>query len=147
MAQGSEMEDEALECINVLVAHGYSRAALKEIPIYERVVGGLVFCLQSEELTSVDCDILFRPVATVKERVRVAEAICNSFNTALLAYKKNTNSKSTLSLSVHELQGANYAKLKQVVMWLVKHTQIKLTTRMQNAIEMQWKIDTPFIGD
>ncbi|CAK4898378.1 unnamed protein product, partial [Aphanomyces euteiches] len=78
----SEKEKLAQECMDLLVKHGYHRASLEEIPIYKRVVGGLVFCLQSDDLTSVDCDILFRPVATVKERVRVAEAICHSFNTA-----------------------------------------------------------------
>ncbi|ETV76413.1 hypothetical protein, variant [Aphanomyces astaci] len=128
----------AQECVEMLVEHGYHRASLVEIPIYERVVGGLVFCLQSEELTSVDCDILFRPVATVKERVRVAEAICHSFNTALMSLATTATSTKALTLSVHELQGANYAKLKLVVAWLVQHTQIKLNTRVQQAIQTQW---------
>ncbi|KDO18010.1 hypothetical protein SPRG_16483, partial [Saprolegnia parasitica CBS 223.65] len=117
-AEAAEKAQLALECVDMLVAHGYPRASVAEIPIYERVVGGLVFCLQSEELTSVDCDILFRPVASVKERVRVAEAICDSFNTALQSYTQATNSKTTLNLSVHELQGPNYEKLRQVVAWL-----------------------------
>ncbi|OQR82872.1 hypothetical protein ACHHYP_15379 [Achlya hypogyna] len=143
-AEATEKAQLAQECVDMLVAHGYPRASVAEIPIYERVVGGLVFCLQSEELTSVDCDILFRPVASVKERVRVAEAICHSFNTALHSYTQLTNAKSTLNLSVHELQGANYSKLRQVVAWLVQHTQIKLNTRVLGAIEAQWAtIDTP----
>ncbi|CAK4129009.1 unnamed protein product [Aphanomyces euteiches] len=142
VGDSSEKEKLAQECIDLLVKHGYHRASLEEIPIYERVVGGLVFCLQSEDLTSVDCDILFRPVATVKERVRVAEAICHSFNTALISYAK-TNVSSPLTLSVHELQGANYAKLKQVVAWLVQHTQIKLNTRVTQAINTQWNAIMP----
>ncbi|RHY26057.1 hypothetical protein DYB32_008862 [Aphanomyces invadans] len=133
----TERETLAQECIDLLVQHGYHRASVIEIPIFERVVGGLVFCLQSEALTSVDCDILFRPVATVKERVRVAEAICHSFNTALMSFATatpSTPSMKALTLSVHELQGANYAKLKLVVAWLVQHTQVKLNTRIQQAI-------------
>ncbi|KAF0683771.1 Aste57867_24196 [Aphanomyces stellatus] len=143
-SESSEHDALGQECVEMLVQHGYHRASLADIPIYERVVGGLVFCLQSEELTSVDCDILFRPVATVKERVRVAEAICQSFNTALLSYTKmNRDTTSAFTLSVHELQGANYAKLKQVVAWLVQHTQVKLHTRVQKAIETQWHAILP----
>ncbi|ETV92397.1 hypothetical protein, variant [Aphanomyces invadans] len=137
----TERETLAQECIDLLVQHGYHRASVIEIPIFERVVGGLVFCLQSEALTTVDCDILFRPVATVKERVRVAEAICHSFNTALMSFATatpSTPSMKALTLSVHELQGANYAKLKLVVAWLVQHTQVKLNTRIQQAILTQW---------
>lgn len=58
------------EIIDILVAAGYFRARIKGLSPFDKIVGGLVFCIESLDLDEpLDVDLLFHDNLTIGQKM------------------------------------------------------------------------------
>ena len=97
----------------MLVSAGYFRARINTLSEFDKVVGGLCWCITSSG-ADVDVDILFQENSTIGQRITLSEAIAT-------ALKKM---QCPCPLQPHQIQGgiggSDYPALQPVIVWLVK---------------------------
>lgn len=101
------------DIIQILLSAGYFRARINTLSEFDKVVGGLCWCITSSG-EDVDVDILFQENSTIGQRITLSEAIVKALR------KMNCPS----SLQPHQIQGgingADYPSIHPVIIWLVK---------------------------
>lgn len=95
------------EIVALLLAAGYFRARIPALSPFDKVVGGMAWCMTA---TSVDVDVAFQENATIGQKIKIGETI----ERALRAMKCR------IPLQAHQIQGLDYAAIFPVVQWLVK---------------------------
>lgn len=99
--------------IDVLIGAGYHRARINTLSEFDKVVGGLCWCITSSG-EDVDVDILFTENSTIGERITLSEAIVMALR------KMNCPSP----LQPHQIQGgiggSDFPSIQPVIVWLVK---------------------------
>jgi hypothetical protein len=101
------------EIIDLLLSAGYFRARINTLSEFDKVVGGLCWCIMSSG-EEVDVDILFQENSTIGQRIALSEAIVTALR------KMNAPS----NLQPHQIQGgvggSDYPAIYPVMVWLVK---------------------------
>lgn len=101
------------EIVEILLTAGYFRARIHTLNEFDKVVGGLCWCITSSG-ESVDVDILFQENLTIGQKISLSEAIVTALR------KMGCPSP----LQPHQIQGgvggADYPAIHQVIVWLVK---------------------------
>ncbi len=101
------------EIIEILLGAGYFRARINTLSEFDKVVGGLCWCLVSSGEV-VDVDILFQENSTTGQKIALSESIVN-------ALKKMG---CPTILQPHQIQGgiggSDYPAIHQAMVWLVK---------------------------
>jgi hypothetical protein len=101
------------EIIEILLSAGYFRARINTLSEFDKVVGGLCWCIISSG-EDVDVDILFQENSTIGQRIALSEAIVTALR------KMNCPS----NLQPHQIQGgvggSDYPAIFPVIVWLVK---------------------------
>ena len=101
------------EILEVLLTAGYFRARIGTLSEFDKVVGGLCWCLVSSGEV-VDVDILFQENSTIGQKIALSEAIVKVLR------KMNC----PIPLQPHQIQGgvggSDYPTLLQVIVWLIK---------------------------
>lgn len=101
------------EIIEILLTAGYFRARINNLSEFDKVVGGLCWCITSSG-EDVDVDILFQENSTIGQKIALAEAIVTALR------KMNCPS----NLQPHQIQGgvggSDYPAIYPVMVWLVK---------------------------
>ena len=97
------------EIVELLVAAGYFRARISSLSNYDKVIGGLAWCISSSDV-DVDVDVLFQEQATIGVKIKQAESICKALNKMKCAYP----------LQPQQIQGLDVENLFPVIQWLVK---------------------------
>lgn len=101
------------EILEVLLTAGYFRARIGTLSEFDKVVGGLCWCLVSSGEV-VDVDILFQENSTIGQKISLSEAIVKVLR------KMNC----PIPLQPHQIQGgvggSDYPTLLQVIVWLIK---------------------------
>ena len=107
--EASEADDAARfdQIIELLVAAGYFRARIPALTPFDKVVGGMAWCMTA---TSVDVDVAFVENATIGQKIKIGEAIERALR----------QMKCRIPLQAHQVQGLDYAAIFPVVQWLVK---------------------------
>lgn len=101
----------AKESINrLLLSAGYFRIRLPDLDDFDRIAGGLTWCLKAS-FVSVDVDIFYKEKPTMGEKVKISESICKGLESA----------KCPITLKPHQIQGLDYPSLFNVFQWLVKN--------------------------
>ena len=95
------------EICELLVAAGYFRARLGALSPFDKVVGGMAWCMTA---TSVDVDIAFQENANIGQKIKIGEGIERALR----------QMKCRIPLQAHQIQGLDYAAIFPVVQWLVK---------------------------
>jgi len=113
------------EIISLLVAAGYFRARIPALSPFDKVVGGMAWCMTA---ASVDVDVAFQENATIGQKIKIGEGIERA-----LKYMK-----CRIPLQAHQIQGLDFAAIFPVVQWLVKQayafrTEIADATRRLSA--------------
>lgn len=62
------------EIVAILLSAGYNRASFPSLSEFDKVVGGLCWCITSIGI-DVDVDILFQENSTIGQRIALSEAI------------------------------------------------------------------------
>ena len=95
------------ELVDLLVAAGYHRARISSLAPFDKIVGGMAWCMTA---TSVDVDVEFLENATIGQKIKIGENIERTLKFM----------KCRIPLQAHQIQGLDYAAIFPVVQWLVK---------------------------
>jgi hypothetical protein len=102
------------EIVEILLSAGYFRARINTLSEFDKVVGGLCWCITNSG-EDVDVDILFQENSTIGQRIALSEAIVKALR------KMNCPSP----LQAHQIQGgvghlSDFPAIHPVIVWLVK---------------------------
>ncbi|XP_023011569.2 coiled-coil domain-containing protein 93 isoform X2 [Leptinotarsa decemlineata] len=99
------------EIIDILVAAGYFRARIKGLSPFDKVVGGMVWCIESCNV-DLDVDLLFQENSTIGQKIALTEIIV-----AVLPKMKCPH-----RIEPHQIQGLDFIHIFPVIQWLVKRS-------------------------
>lgn len=99
------------EIIDILVAAGYFRARIKGLSPFDKVVGGMTWCIESCNV-DVDVDLLFQENSTIGQKIALTEKIV-----AVLPKLKCPH-----AIEPHQIQGLDFIHIFPVIQWLVKRS-------------------------
>ena len=123
------------EIVDLLVAAGYHRARISALSPFDKIVGGMAWCMTA---TSVDVDVEFIENATIGQKVKIGEGIERALKFM----------KCRIPLQAHQIQGLDYAAIFPVVQWLVKQAytfreEIAEATRRLSASQFGKNFELP----
>ncbi|XP_017775729.1 PREDICTED: coiled-coil domain-containing protein 93 isoform X2 [Nicrophorus vespilloides] len=99
------------EIIDLLVAAGYFRARIKGLSSFDKVVGGMTWCIESCNV-DLDVDLLFQENSTIGQKISLTEKIV-----AVLPKLKCPH-----LIEPHQIQGLDFIHIFPVIQWLVKRS-------------------------
>eukprot|EP00056_Hartaetosiga_gracilis_P010676 m.159156 g.159156 ORF g.159156 m.159156 type:complete len:611 (-) comp13365_c0_seq5:124-1956(-) len=99
------------ETIQLLLAAGYFRARIKGLDDFDKVVGGMVWCITASNV-DVDVDLLFQENSTIGQKITLTEKIVAALN----------RMSKSVTLEPHQIQGMDFKSIFPVIQWLVKRT-------------------------
>ena len=97
------------ETVELLLAAGYFRARIKGLSPFDKIVGGMVWCITACDF-DVDVDLLFQENSTIGQKIALTEKIV-----AVLPQMKCPH-----RIEPHQIQGLDFIHIFPVIQWLVK---------------------------
>ncbi|KAL3994260.1 hypothetical protein ACH3XW_21010 [Acanthocheilonema viteae] len=97
------------DIIDLLVAAGYFRARIKSIPYFDRMVGGIVWCITSCNY-AVDVDLFYSENATIGQKIALTEKVVEVLAQLKCPY----------TIEPYQIQGLDCIHIFPVVQWLVR---------------------------
>lgn len=97
------------EIVDLLVAAGYFRARIKGLAAFDKVVGGIAWCIETCNF-DVDVDLLFQENFTIGQKIALTEKLV-----AVLPEMKCPH-----HIEPHQIQGLDFIHIFPVIQWLVK---------------------------
>jgi hypothetical protein len=94
------------ELIDLLAAAGYHRVRLPSLPSFDKVLGGLVFCIMASSVT-VETDLVFEAKASLGDKIRVSERAIRTLEQMRCPHP----------LQSHQIQGFDFDALLKVFRW------------------------------
>lgn len=107
--EDEEMDVKLQETVELLLAAGYFRARIKGLSPFDKIVGGMTWCIDASN-AGVDVDILFEENASIGKKIALTEKIVAAL----------PRLKCPLRLEPHQIQGLDFISIYPVVQWLVK---------------------------
>ncbi|XP_043257367.1 coiled-coil domain-containing protein 93 isoform X2 [Colletes gigas] len=107
------------DIIDLLLAAGYFRARIKGLSNFDKVIGGMTWCIESCNY-DVDVDLLFQENLTIGQKISLTEKI--------VAVLPNMNCP--YRIEPHQIQGLDCIHIFPVIQWLVKRS---METREETA--------------
>ncbi|GAB6033391.1 Coiled-coil domain-containing protein 93 [Chamberlinius hualienensis] len=107
--EDEEQAIKAQEVFDLFVAAGYFRARIKGLSAFDKVVGGMTWCIEVCNV-DIDVDLLFHENSTIGQKIALTEKIV-----AILP-KLNCPHR----LEPHQIQGLDFVHIFPVIQWLVK---------------------------
>uniref|UniRef100_A0A4W4GXK2 Coiled-coil domain-containing protein 93 n=1 Tax=Electrophorus electricus TaxID=8005 RepID=A0A4W4GXK2_ELEEL len=114
VAQVETREDEEqsvklAEILELLLAAGYFRARIKGLSPFDKVVGGMTWCITTCSF-DIDVDLLFQENSTIGQKIALTEKIVSVLPRMKCPHR----------LEPHQIQGLDFIHIFPVVQWLVK---------------------------
>nr|XP_057937566.1 coiled-coil domain-containing protein 93 [Doryrhamphus excisus] len=97
------------EILELLLAAGYFRARIKGLSPFDKVVGGMTWCITTCNY-DIDIDLLFQENSTIGQKIALTEKIVSVL----------PKMKCPHHLEPHQIQGLDFIHVFPVVQWLVK---------------------------
>ncbi|XP_022669577.1 coiled-coil domain-containing protein 93-like [Varroa destructor] len=107
------------EIVQLLLAAGYFRARIKGLSLFDKIVGGLVWCIQVCAM-DIEVELLFNENWNIGTKIALTEKIVRALKALQCPHP----------IEPHQIQGSDHIHVFPVVQWLVKRA---LETREQNA--------------
>ncbi|PRD29199.1 UNVERIFIED_CONTAM: Coiled-coil domain-containing protein 93 [Trichonephila clavipes] len=107
--EDEEQERKFQEIIELLLAAGYFRARIKGLSPFDKVVGGMTWCIEVCNV-DIDVDLLFQENLTIGQKISLTEKIV-----AVLPKMKCPH-----RIEPHQIQGLDFIHIFPVIQWLVK---------------------------
>lgn len=129
----SENEEQKVkygEIIDLLLAAGYFRARISSLSPFDRVIGGLAWCLTNSAV-DVDVDVVFIENATIGQKIPLSEKIIRALPKLKCPHR----------LEPHQIQGLDFINIFPVIQWLVKkviETREEMSDYVRNFSESQF---------
>ncbi|XP_061548070.1 coiled-coil domain-containing protein 93 isoform X1 [Phycodurus eques] len=97
------------EILELLLAAGYFRARIKGLSPFDKVVGGMTWCITTCNY-DIDIDLLFQENSTIGQKIALTEKIVSVL----------PKMKCPHHLEPHQIQGLDFIHIFPVIQWLVK---------------------------
>ncbi|NWU62757.1 CCD93 protein, partial [Pterocles burchelli] len=107
--EDEEQNIKLTEILELLVAAGYFRARIKGLSPFDKVVGGMTWCITTCSF-DVDVDLLFQENSTIGQKIALTEKIVSVLPKMKCPHR----------LEPHQIQGLDFIHIFPVVQWLVK---------------------------
>uniref|UniRef100_A0A1B0BTS4 Coiled-coil domain-containing protein 93 n=1 Tax=Glossina palpalis gambiensis TaxID=67801 RepID=A0A1B0BTS4_9MUSC len=98
------------ETFDILIKAGYYRACIKGLSAFDKVVGGMTWCIECMCDYDIDIDLLFHENLTIGQKIALVEKIV-----AVLPQMK-----CPYHIEPHQIQGLEFLCIHPVIQWLVK---------------------------
>ncbi|XP_037952581.1 coiled-coil domain-containing protein 93-like isoform X1 [Teleopsis dalmanni] len=108
------------ETFEMLVAAGYYRAKIKGLSAFDKIVGGMTWCIECCDY-DVDVDLLFHENLTIGQKIALVEKIVTVL----------PDMKCPFLIEPHQIQGLEFLSIYPVIHWLVKKSVENRTERSQ----------------
>ncbi|XP_076665219.1 coiled-coil domain-containing protein 93 [Andrena cerasifolii] len=99
------------DIIDLLLAAGYFRARIKGLSNFDKVIGGMTWCIESCNF-DVDIDLLFRENLTIGQKISLTEKIVAMLPKMNCPYR----------IEPHQIQGLDCIHIFPVIQWLIKRS-------------------------
>ena len=107
--EDEEQQAKFFEIIDLLVAAGYFRARIKGLSSFDKVVGGMTWCITNCNF-DIDIDLLFQENSTIGQKISLTEKIVSVL----------PKMKCPHAIEPHQIQGLDFKSIFPVIQWLVK---------------------------
>ncbi|KAM9380752.1 coiled-coil domain-containing protein 93 [Phaethornis superciliosus] len=107
--EDEEQNVKLTEILELLVAAGYFRARIKGLSPFDKVVGGMTWCITTCSF-DIDVDLLFQENSTIGQKIALTEKIVSVLPKMKCPHR----------LEPHQIQGLDFIHIFPVVQWLVK---------------------------
>ncbi|XP_044525852.1 coiled-coil domain-containing protein 93 isoform X2 [Gracilinanus agilis] len=107
--EDEEQNIKLTEILELLVAAGYFRARIKGLSPFDKVVGGMTWCITTCNF-DIDVDLLFQENSTIGQKIALTEKIVSVLPRMKCPHR----------LEPHQIQGLDFIHIFPVVQWLVK---------------------------
>ncbi|XP_072435719.1 coiled-coil domain-containing protein 93 isoform X1 [Chiloscyllium punctatum] len=107
--EDEEQSIKLTEILELLVAAGYFRARIKGLSPFDKVVGGMTWCITTCSF-DIDVDLLFQENSTIGQKIALTEKIVSVLPTMKCPHR----------LEPHQIQGLDFIHIFPVIQWLVK---------------------------
>lgn len=107
--EDEEQNVKLAEILELLVAAGYFRARIKGLSPFDKVVGGMTWCITTCNF-DIDVDLLFQENSTIGQKIALTEKIVSVL----------PKMKCPQRLEPHQIQGLDFIHIFPVIQWLVK---------------------------
>ncbi|XP_068120896.1 coiled-coil domain-containing protein 93, partial [Hyperolius riggenbachi] len=107
--EDEEQNVKLLEILELLVAAGYFRARIKGLSPFDKVVGGMTWCITTCNF-DIDVDLLFQENSTIGQKIALTEKIVSVLPKMKCPHR----------LEPHQIQGLDFIHIFPVIQWLVK---------------------------
>nr|XP_019955166.1 PREDICTED: coiled-coil domain-containing protein 93 [Paralichthys olivaceus] len=107
--EDEEQSFKLAEILELLLAAGYFRARIKGLSPFDKVVGGMTWCITTCNF-DIDVDLLFQENLTIGLKIALTEKIVSVL----------PKMKCPHHLEPHQIQGLDFIHIFPVIQWLVK---------------------------
>ncbi|XP_062258324.1 coiled-coil domain-containing protein 93 isoform X2 [Platichthys flesus] len=107
--EDEEQSFKLAEILELLLAAGYFRARIKGLSPFDKVVGGMTWCITTCNF-DIDVDLLFQENLTIGLKIALTEKIVSVL----------PKMKCPHQLEPHQIQGLDFIHIFPVIQWLVK---------------------------
>ncbi|NP_001085446.1 coiled-coil domain-containing protein 93 [Xenopus laevis] len=107
--EDEEQSVKLAEILELLVAAGYFRARIKGLSPFDKVVGGMTWCITTCNF-DIDVDLLFQENSTIGQKIALTEKIVSVLPKMKCPHR----------LEPHQIQGLDFIHIFPVIQWLVK---------------------------
>ncbi|XP_030343257.1 coiled-coil domain-containing protein 93 [Strigops habroptila] len=107
--EDEEQNIKLTEILELLVAAGYFRARIKGLSPFDKVVGGMTWCITTCSF-DIDVDLLFQENSTIGQKIALTEKIVSVLPKMKCPHR----------LEPHQIQGLDFIHIFPVIQWLVK---------------------------
>jgi len=111
-AVDSEQEEKYIDVCDLLVAAGYFRARISSLKAFDKIVGGLAWCIINSYVDIGDIEIFFDEEARLGDKLKTAEQVCKALVRMGCPHP----------LQAHQMQErrVDFINVYPVVRWLVR---------------------------
>lgn len=106
-----EQSQKLQEIIDLLIAAGYFRARIKGLSPFDKIVGGLTWCIDNCNV-DLDIDLHFDESLVIGQKIALTEKIVSVLPKMKCPYQ----------VEPHQIQGLDYIHVFPVIQWLVKRS-------------------------
>ncbi|XP_076858991.1 coiled-coil domain-containing protein 93 isoform X1 [Brachyhypopomus gauderio] len=107
--EDEEQSIKLAEILELLLAAGYFRARIKGLSPFDKVVGGMTWCITTCNF-DIDVDLLFQENSTIGQKIALTEKIVSVLPKMKCPHR----------LEPYQIQGLDFIHIFPVVQWLVK---------------------------
>ncbi|XP_058476096.1 coiled-coil domain-containing protein 93 isoform X2 [Solea solea] len=122
--EDEEQSIKLAEILELLLAAGYFRARIKGLSPFDKVVGGMTWCITTCNF-DIDVDLLFQENATIGQKIALTEKIVSVLPKMKCPHR----------LEPHQIQGLDFIHIFPVIQWLVKRA-IETREEMGDYVRM-----------